>query len=309
MHKVNKKLVVIVGPTAVGKTDLAFQIARLYNAQIISADSRQFYRETEIGTAKPETYMLEAVKHHFVNSLSIEEEYTAGQFERDALQVLDTIFSGGDLAVMVGGSGLYVRAVCEGFDEMPEVDAEVRVRWNERVRQEGLEVVQQYVEKNDPEYYSIVDKKNPARLIRAAEVIETTGKPFSQFRAGNAAVHRPFATIKIGLTDDREMLYQRIDDRMDKMIDAGLFAEAEQLSAKRHLQALQTVGYQEIFGYLEGKYDRDEAIRLLKRNSRRYAKRQLTWFRKDPAVKWFGRGETVEIMKYLESKLRDAEAS
>lgn len=302
MHKVSKKLVVIVGPTAVGKTDLAFQLSRLFNTEIISADSRQFYRETEIGTAKPEAFMLKAIKHHFVNSLSIEEEYTAGQFERDALLVLHNIFEQHNLAVMVGGSGLYVRAVCEGFDEMPEIGPEVRSRWNKKVQQQGLEVVQQYVEKNDPEYYSIVDKKNPARLIRAAEVIEATGRPFSQYRVGSVAATRPFTAIKIGLTDDRETLYKRIDDRMDAMIAAGLFEEAEQLFPKRHLQALQTVGYQEIFGHLEGNYDKEEAIRLLKRNSRRYAKRQLTWFRKDPAVKWFTRGEEGAVANYIKAE-------
>lgn len=300
MSKIAKKLVVIAGPTGVGKTDLAFRIAKLLKTEIISADSRQFYRETVIGTAKPETFMLEEVKHHFINSLSIEEEYTAGQFERDALATLNTIFERNEWAVMAGGSGLYVKAVCQGFDEMPEVNPSIREKWNEKVRKEGLEVVQLFVEKNDPDFYEVVDKKNPVRLIRAAEVIEATGKAFSQFRAGGKAAKRPFESVKIGLTAEREILYKRIDERMDRMIEQGLFEEAELLFPRRHLQALQTVGYQEIFGYLEGKYDRDEAIRLLKRNSRRYAKRQLTWFRKDPEIKWFERGEEEEVMGFLQ---------
>lgn len=299
MDAKNKRLVVIVGPTAVGKTALAFQVAKHLGTEIVSADSRQFYKETEVGTAKPEKYMLEEVRHHFVNSLSIEEDYTAGQFEREALQVLASIFKTNNQAVLVGGSGLYVQAVCKGLDEMPEIKAGIREKWNEIAAQQGLGVVQAFVEKGDPDFYAVVDRKNPARLIRAAEVIESTGKPFSQFRTQSVQAPRLFSTIKIGLTDEREVLYRRIDERMDRMIESGLFEEAERLFQKRHLQALQTVGYQEVFGYLEGKYDKEEAVRLLKRNSRRYAKRQLTWFRKDPEIKWLEKGEEEKIFDYI----------
>lgn len=295
----SKKLIVIVGPTAVGKTDLAFDLAKRVSTEIVSADSRQFYKELEIGTAKPGRPMLAAVKHHFVNSLSVEQEYTAGQFEREALSVLANIFESHDVAVMVGGSGLYVQAVCEGMDEMPEIARGLREKWNATVERGGLAEVQQFVREHDPEFYEVVDRNNPARLVRAAEVIESTGRPFSSFRVGQAKVKRDFASIKIGLTADREELYDRIDRRMDLMIESGLFEEADRFFSLRHLQALQTVGYQEIFGYLQGDYDRAEAVRLLKRNSRRYAKRQLTWFRKDADIQWFDRRETGKVYDLL----------
>lgn len=295
----SKKLIVIVGPTAVGKTDLAFDLAKRVSTEIVSADSRQFYKELEIGTAKPGRPMLAAVKHHFVNSHSVEQEYTAGQFEREALSVLANIFESHDVAVMVGGSGLYVQAVCEGMDEMPEIARGLREKWNATVERGGLAEVQQFVREHDPEFYEVVDRNNPARLVRAAEVIESTGRPFSSFRVGQAKVKRDFASIKIGLTADREELYDRIDRRMDLMIESGLFEEADRFFSLRHLQALQTVGYQEIFGYLQGDYDRAEAVRLLKRNSRRYAKRQLTWFRKDADIQWFDRRETGKVYDLL----------
>jgi tRNA dimethylallyltransferase len=299
MSRSDKKLIVIVGPTAVGKTDLAFDLAKKLSTEIVSADSRQFYRELEIGTAKPEPFMLEEVKHHFVNSLSIAEEYTAGQFERDALTVLADVFKKRDVAIMVGGSGLYVQAVCDGMDEMPVIKEGVRERWNADVAENGLSEVRKFVEENDPEFFQEVDKNNPVRLVRAAEVIESTGKAFSSFRARQSKSERRFSTIKIGLTADRQQLYDRINLRMDQMIANGLFEEAEVFFGNRHLQSLQTLGYQEVFGYLEGKYDKAEAIRLLKRNSRRYAKRQLTWFRKDVEVQWFDRLATAEVYKML----------
>jgi tRNA dimethylallyltransferase len=299
MSRSDKKLIVIVGPTAVGKTDLAFDLAKKLSTEVVSADSRQFYRELEIGTAKPEPFMLEKVKHHFVNSLSIAEEYTAGQFERDALALLADVFKKRDVAIMVGGSGLYVQAVCQGMDEMPVIKEGVREKWNANVAENGLSEVRKFVEEHDPEFFQEVDKNNPVRLVRAAEVIESTGKAFSSFRARQSKSERRFSTIKIGLTADRQQLYDRINLRMDQMIANGLFEEAEVFFGNRHLQSLQTLGYQEVFGYLEGKYDKAEAIRLLKRNSRRYAKRQLTWFRKDVEVQWFDRLATAEVYKML----------
>lgn len=302
MVSTEKKLIVVVGPTAVGKTDLAADLAVKLRTEVVSADSRQFYRELQIGTAKPGPEILGRVKHHFVDSLPITEEYTAGRFEREALELLDQLFRHHDHVVMAGGSGLYVQAVCEGLDAMPEVTAGVREKWNRRVAEEGLEGLRQFVEENDPEFYRQVDRNNPARLVRAAEVIESTGRPFSAFRVQTGREERPFRTIKIGLTTDRQELYERIDRRMDMMIAAGLFEEAERFFSQRHLQALQTVGYQEIFGFLEGHYDREEAVRLLKRNSRRYAKRQLTWFRKDPDITWFDRKDTAAVYSWLRLK-------
>ncbi|MEQ9375803.1 MAG: tRNA (adenosine(37)-N6)-dimethylallyltransferase MiaA [Imperialibacter sp.] len=299
MSRSDKKLIVIVGPTAVGKTDLAFDLAKKLSTEIVSADSRQFYRELEIGTAKPEPFMLEEVKHHFVNSLSIAEEYTAGQFERDALTVLADVFKKRDVAIMVGGSGLYVQAVCDGMDEMPVIKEGVREKWNANVAENGLSEVRKFVEEHDHEFFQEVDKNNPVRLVRAAEVIESTGKAFSSFRARQSKSERRFSTIKIGLTAERQQLYDRINLRMDQMIANSLFEEATAFFGSRHLQSLQTLGYQEVFGYLEGKYDKAEAIRLLKRNSRRYAKRQLTWFRKDAEVQWFDRLATAEVYKML----------
>lgn len=297
-----KQLIVIVGPTAVGKTDIAFGLAKKLSTEIVSADSRQFYTELEIGTAKPDPWMLQEIKHHFINTLTLDAEYTAGQFERDALKVLVQIFDKKDVAIMVGGSGLYVQAVCEGLDAMPEIPPGIREKWNQQVAAEGLLKVREFVEQNDPRYYELVDKNNPARLIRAAEVIEWSGQPFSSFRSRKTAAERDFDCVKIGLTAERDLLYQRIDQRIDLMIEAGLFAEAERYFNVRHLQALQTVGYQEIFGYLEGKYDKAEAVRLLKRNSRHYAKRQLTWFKKDDGITWFDRGNDIAIDNWLNDK-------
>jgi len=302
MHANRKQLIVIVGPTAVGKTDIAFGLAKKLSTEIISADSRQFYKELEIGTAKPDPWMLQDIKHHFINSLVLDAEYTAGQFERDAIKVLGQIFEKRDVAIMVGGSGLYIQAVCEGLDDMPEIPAGIREKWNQQVAAEGLLQVQEFVKANDPGYYELVDKNNPARLIRAAEVIEWSGQPFSSFRSRRTALVRDFECLKVGLNTERYLLYQRIDQRMDVMIKAGLFAEAESYFSVRHLQALQTVGYQEIFGYLEGKYDKEEAVRLLKRNSRRYAKRQLTWFKKDSGITWFDRGNDNGIDNWLTDK-------
>lgn len=297
-----KQLIVIVGPTAVGKTEVAFGLAKKLSTEIISADSRQFYQELEIGTAKPDAWMLQEVKHHFVNSLTLDADYTAGQFERDAIKVLDQIFEKRDVAIMVGGSGLYIQAVCEGLDDMPEIPGGIREKWNQQVAAEGLLKVREFVKANDPGYYEVVDKNNPARLIRAAEVIEWSGQPFSLFRSRKTAAKRDFECVKIGLAAERELLYQRIDRRMDLMIEAGLFEEAERYFNVRRLQALQTVGYQEIFGYLEGKYDKEEAVRLLKRNSRRYAKRQLTWFKKDGGITWLDRGNDIAVDNWLKDK-------
>ncbi len=294
----SKRLIVIVGPTAVGKTSLAIQFAQQLGTEIISADSRQIYKELEIGTAKPTTEELCAVKHHFINIKSIQEDYDAGQFGRDALVLIHELFKKFDSLILCGGSGLYVRAITDGFDEMPDIAEGVRENIIKDYEEKGLAWLQQQVEALDPDYFSIVDQKNPQRLMRALELNHATGLTLDKLRKKKKIQHA-FEIVKIGLELDREPLYQRIHSRMDAMIEAGLFEEAKQFYPQRELNALQTVGYQEIFGYLDGLYDKEEAIRLLKRNSRRYAKRQMTWFKKDKEIKWFGPDELAKILELL----------
>jgi tRNA dimethylallyltransferase len=296
---VSKKLIVIAGPTAVGKTAVAIQLAEHYHAEIISADSRQIFRELEIGTAKPTIEELARVKHHFINTHSITEDYDAGAYGRDALALITELFKIYDTLILCGGSGLYIKAVLEGFDDMPEVPEGIREKIIGEYKQHGLEWLQQKLKEADPEYYEVVDIQNPHRLIRALELYEASGQPMHLLRA-KKKIHHPFQVIRIGLNVDREVLYQRIDKRMDAMIENGLFEEAERFYSQRELNALQTVGYREIFDYLEGKYDMEEAIRLLKRNSRRYAKRQLTWFMRDEEMNWFTPDQLDEMIKLID---------
>jgi tRNA dimethylallyltransferase len=296
-------LVAIVGATAVGKTATAIRLAQYFDTEIISADSRQCYIEMNIGTAKPSFEELQAVKHHFINSHHIDNEYNAGQFEKDALATLAEIFQRKKLAVLVGGSGLYVKAVCEGFDAMPEIAPTIRENLQKELAGNGLAPLLKELEEKDFTYYHLVDKSNPQRILRALEVIRATHLPYSSFRKKeNTAnqVHRPFQVIKIGLNRPREELYQRIEERMDMMIAEGLLEEVKKLYEYKHLNAMQTVGYQEIIDFLDGKYDWGEAVRLLKRNSRRYAKRQLTWFRKDNQIQWFSPDSFDEIVAYVQ---------
>jgi len=292
----------VVGPTAVGKTDLCLKLAKKYKTEILSCDSRQFYREMNLGTAKPSQRELTEVPHHFVNSLSVEDNYDVRQFEKDAIDKLFILFAKHKVVIMTGGSGLYAEAIVNGLDDMPSLDPSIRANLIEQYDQQGLEFLQKEVAKLDPEYYQIVDKQNPQRLMRAIEVWRGTGKTFSSFRIKKNP-SRTFHTIKIGLERDRPELYFRIDERVDLMIEAGLFDEAKELFPKKNLNALQTVGYSEIFGYLEKKYDRTEAIRLLKRNTRRYAKRQLTWFKKDRNVHWFDADNQQVIIDYLTTQI------
>ncbi|SFB43923.1 tRNA (adenosine(37)-N6)-dimethylallyltransferase MiaA [Algoriphagus aquimarinus] len=295
-------LILVVGPTAVGKTDLCLNLAKNFKTEIVSCDSRQFYREMNLGTAKPSSDELKQVPHHFINSLSIEEEYDVRKFESEALALLDELYEHHQVVIMTGGSGLFADAIVNGMDEMPEIAPEIRATIIQEYEQKGLAFLQEGVAKNDPEYFAIVDQKNPQRLMRALEIWRGTGKKFSSFRV-KSKKERPFKVIKIGLERDREELYGRIDLRMDQMIATGLFDEADSLFGKRNLNALQTVGYSEIFGYLEGKYDKEEAIRLLKRNSRRYAKRQMTWFKKDESIKWFSPEKQAEILAYIQDQI------
>ncbi|WP_192351132.1 tRNA (adenosine(37)-N6)-dimethylallyltransferase MiaA [Algoriphagus sp. Y33] len=295
-------LILVVGATAVGKTDLCINLAKKFKTEIVSCDSRQFYREMNLGTAKPDLEELSQVPHHFINSLSIEEEYDVRKFEQDALFLLQELFAKYQTVIMTGGSGLFADAVVNGMDEMPEVVPEIRAGIIKEYEEKGLVFLQDEIAKNDPEYFELVDRKNPQRLMRALEIFRGTGKKFSSFRV-KLKKPRPFEVIKIGLERDRQELYARIDQRMDQMIAAGLFDEADALFGKRHLNALQTVGYSEIFGYLEGKYDKEEAVRLLKRNSRRYAKRQMTWFKKDEAINWFSPEKQEEILAYIQAQI------
>jgi tRNA dimethylallyltransferase len=293
-----KKLIVIMGPTAVGKTAVSIQLAKHFHTEIISADSRQVYRELTLGTAKPTAEQLKEVKHHLIDSHSISEEYNAAQFAKDAEAIILRLFERHDYVLVCGGSGLYVRALLEGLDDMPEVPEGIRNEITNQYETNGLDWLQQEMKRLDPEYFQMIDQRNPARLIRALEVIKATGKSISVFQKRQKRVN-PYQVIKIGLDLDRQLLYQRIDDRMDHMIQQGLFEEARALYPYRQHNALQTVGYQEIFGYLEGHYNREEAIRLLKRNSRRYAKRQLTWFRRDTEIRWFNPSDLQEMIKLI----------
>ena len=297
-----KYLIVIVGPTAVGKTAMAIRLAERFESEILSADSRQFFKEMNIGTAKPTSTELDQIPHHFINTLSIHEHYDVGEFEREALALLDQLFLKHDVVFLVGGSGLYVDAVCNGLDEFPEVDAKIREDLTTEFSTYGLDHLVVKLTDLDPEYGKVVDLKNPQRVMRALEVCLSSGKPYSSFRQ-SVPKKRDFEIIKIGLELDREELYQRINFRMDQMILDGLFAEAESLEEFKHLNALQTVGYKEIYAYMNGDYDREEAIRLLKRNSRRFAKRQMTWFKRDTQTEWFNPNYDEKISWYIESEI------
>lgn len=281
----HKTLIVIVGPTAVGKTEVSIKLAEHFNTEIISADSRQFFKELTIGTAKPTTEELRRVKHHFINSHKITEEYDAAQYAAEALGLIYKLFEKHDYLVVCGGSGLYIKALLEGFDDIPEVPDTIRDEISAQYQAKGLEWLQAKLQELDPAHWQKVDQHNPARLMRALEVVTATGKSISTFQTKQKR-QLPFRVVKIGLELDRELLYKRIDTRMDEMIANGLFEEAKVLYSYRHHQALQTVGYKEIFDFLDGKYDQEEAVRLLKRNTRRYAKRQFTWFKRDEEITW-----------------------
>ena len=303
MNKSKPSLICVVGPTAVGKTAMAIRLAGAFQTEVVSADSRQFYRELEIGTAKPTEEELNTVPHHFINTLSIYDAYDAGLFEQEVLSLLSELFQKYNTVVLVGGSGLFVDAVAYGMDEFPDVPDEIRQVLNKEFNEKGLEPLQDELKEKDPVYYDQVDLKNPQRVIRALEVIRSSDKPFSAFRKA-IKKERPFNVIKIGLEMERQALNERIDLRMDQMIDQGLFNEAEEFLESRALNALQTVGYKEIFGYLLGNYDKPKAVELLKRNSRRYAKRQLTWFKRDGTTMWFGPDDFDEVLSYLNEKLK-----
>jgi len=260
-------------------------LAKHYNTVIVSADSRQFYREMSIGTAKPTNEELAAVKHYFINSHSVTKPFSVGDYEKECLALLDKLFKAHDKVILVGGSGLFIKAICEGFDDIPTANKQVRERLNNELAKNGIETLQERLKVIDPDYYQQVDLNNPQRIIRALEVFESTGKPFSSYRKSTIN-KRPFAVIKLALNMERKNLYQRINHRVDMMIQQGLVEEAYSLLPYRHLNALNTVGYSELFDHFDGKIDLPTAVELIKQNTRRFAKRQITWFHKDDGILW-----------------------
>ena len=299
----NHTLIVIAGPTASGKTDVAIKIACHFNTEIISADSRQFYKEIPIGTAAPDKTQLAQIKHHFVGHLPVTEPYNVSRFEHDVLELLNKQFKKQPVMVMAGGSGLYIDAVCKGIDDLPDPDLTLRENLNYKLDNEGIEALQQQLKVLDPVYYQQVDLQNPKRLLRALEVCIQTGKPYSELRKNNPAP-RNFNIIKIGLNLPREELFDRINRRTDLMIEKGWIEEAANLLNLQHLNALNTVGYKELFKYLSGEWILSFAIEKIKTNTRRYAKRQLTWFKKDTDITWFLPGEHQKMMDFINGKLQ-----
>lgn len=303
-----KTLLTIVGPTAIGKTALSIQLAQHFNCEIISCDSRQFFREMAIGTAVPSSEELAAAPHHFIQNKSIFENYTVGDFEKEAIAQLDELFKTNDYAILVGGSGLYVDAVIKGFDDFPEIDPAVREEVQRNYEEQGITWLQQQLELLDPEYHHKIEKENPQTLLnpqrmkRFVEVCLGTGKPYSAFL--NLKKHtRRFTPVLIGLDADREILYDRINQRVDFMMADGLLEEASRLYPNKNLNALQTVGYRELFDYLDGKVDLDFAVGEIKKNTRRFSKRQLTWFKRNENTKWFDYLTSIEeIVKYINAQ-------
>jgi tRNA dimethylallyltransferase len=298
----SKYLIVIGGPTASGKTTLSLELATHFQTEILSADSRQFFREMELGTAKPTAEELSVAPHHFINSRSIFEPYSVGDFERDALAFLEEFYKKNDLAILVGGSGLYIRALCEGLDKFPDVAPEIKQQVIDDFDKNGIEFLQKELAIADPIYYAEVDRHNVHRLMRALSVCRASGQPFSSFRKKETET-RPFTPIYILTEMDRAILYDKINRRVDLMVENGLIEEAKNLLPHKHLTALQTVGYQEFFDYFAGNITQNEAIELVKRNSRRYAKRQMTWYRKNAYWNAFSPTKVKEIIAFVEQKI------
>lgn len=294
----NKHLIVLAGPTASGKTATAIKLAKALDAEIISADSRQFYKELSIGTAAPTAEELSQVKHHFVHNLSIEDKYDVADYERDVLDFLKQYFNTKNVAIMTGGSGLFIDAVCNGLDSMPDISEDVRERVSKMLEADGIEGLQREVERVDNDYFQVVDKQNPRRLQRALEVYYQTGRPYSAFRQRNVA-KRDFDIVKLAILWDRDNLIERINQRVDMMMQQGLLDEVKSVYPKRHLNSLNTVGYKELFDYLDGKCTLEQAVDQIKINTRQYAKRQMTWLRKDNDYQWFTIDEVEIIIENL----------
>jgi len=298
----NNSLIVLPGPTGVGKSEIAVEIASHFGIEIISADSRQFYREMTIGTAVPVPELLEKIKHHFIQFISVREYYSSSLYERAVLELLPSLFSRNRAAILTGGSGLYIDAVCRGIDDIPDIDPTVRQKYNDKYKAEGIESLRSDLRLTDPEYYAKVDLRNHQRIIRALEIFESTGRKYSEYLKSSSA-GRNFRIIKTGLARNRKELYDRINSRVDQMIEEGLEKEARELLSLRGLNPLKCVGYSEMFEFFEGKISMDEAIDLIKRNSRRYAKRQITWWNRDPEITWFHPDNIRDIIAHIESAM------
>ncbi len=299
----SKNLIIIVGPTGIGKTNVSIQIANHFKTDIISADSRQIFKELKIGTASPSSDELKAAKHYNIATHSIYEYYSAWEFEQDALKWADEIFERNNFAVLTGGSMMYIDAVCKGIDELPTIDEELRSELKKQYDNEGIENIRRQLKQLDPEFYKQVDLKNHKRVIHAVEICLMTGKPYSSLRT-ETIKQRSFNMIKIGLKLDRDKIYDRINKRVDRMVELGLIDEAKKYYKDKHLNSLNTVGYKELYAYFDGEYDLDKAIELIKRNSRRYAKKQLTWFNKDKEISWFSPFDTEKIIEHIKLETR-----
>ncbi len=297
-----KTLIVILGPTGIGKTDISIEIALMFKAVIVSSDSRQIYRELKIGTAVPDEVQLEKVKHYMIQNKSIYDYYSAGKYELEVLELLEKLFKERENIILVGGSGMYIDAVCKGIDELPDADELLRKSLIEKSEKEGIESLRFDLKRLDPEYYEIVDLQNSKRILKAIEVCIQTGKTYTSFRT-NVNKKRPFNIVKIGLERDRKELYERINERVDLMIKHGLVAEAKQFKRESNLNSLNTVGYKELFPFFGGEYSLEEAERLIKRNSRRYAKRQMTWFKRDKEINWFHPENKKAIFDFLKTNI------
>ncbi len=293
-----KTLIVIVGPTGVGKTELCIRLAEYFHIPIINADSRQLFADIPIGTAQPTHEQVSRVKHYFVGTLALDDYYSASMFEQDVLQLLAA--SSRPLELMAGGSMMYIDAVCNGIDDIPTVDDATRALMKQRLSNEGLPALVEELRQLDPEHWAIVDKQNPRRVVHALEICHMTGKTYTSFRR-NEKKQRPFSILKIGLVRPREELYERINQRVDQMMADGLLEEVRRVYSKRHLNALNTVGYKELFNFLDGTWSLEEAIERIKGNTRRYCRKQLTWLKRDPAIQWFHPDNFEEIIKYIES--------
>jgi len=295
----DKTLIVITGPTAVGKTDLCLDIARHYGMPIINADSRQIYKELLIGTARPTKEQMQLVRHYFVGTLSLEDYYSASLYEQQVMSLLEELFRESDYALLSGGSMMYIDAVCNGIDDIPTIDDATRELMKRRLAEEGLQSLCEELQRLDPEYYEIVDRRNPRRVVHALEICVMTGRTYTSFRKREEK-QRPFRIVKIGLNREREQLYDRINRRVDEMMAAGLLEEARQMYPRRELNALNTVGYKELFDFLDGRWPLAEAIERIKGNTRRYARKQLTWYKKDPQIEWFSPEQKEDIIRYID---------
>ena len=303
----DKTLIVLTGPTAVGKTAVSLDIAKHFGIPVINADSRQIFKELRIGTARPTEAEMEEVKHYFVGTLGIEDYYSASLYEQQVLELLDKEFQSHDYALLSGGSMMYIDAVCDGIDDIPTIDDQTRETMKRRLKEEGLEALVEELRRLDPDYYEIVDRQNPRRVVHALEICVMTGKTYTSFRKKESGVRsqessrnvRPFRIIKIGLDRPREELYNRINARVDQMMSDGLLDEVKALYPKKELNALNTVGYKELFDYLDGRWPLEEAVERIKGNTRRYARKQLTWYKKDEHIRWFHPDDKQSLMNYI----------